>query len=72
MPLHSFGIVGGGDDRAAVEVLAGDVEVQHVRPDDPDVGDLRPLAARALDEPAAISGEDRRTSRPTAIRRAPR
>jgi hypothetical protein len=49
-------VVGGGDDRAAVEVAAGDVEVHHVRADDADVGHRGPLAPRALDEGARDLG----------------
>ena len=50
------GIVGGGDHGASVEVLGGHVEIEHVRPHHADVGDVRPLAARALDEAARDLG----------------
>ena len=49
-PVPLLRVVGGGDDGAAVEVVAGHVVVQHVGADDADVGHLRALRARALDE----------------------
>ena len=49
-PVPLLGVVGGRHDRAAVEVVARDVVVQHVGRDDADVGDRGALRARARDE----------------------
>ena len=49
-PVPLLRVVGGGDDRAPVEVVAPDVVVEHVGADDADVGDRRALRAGAFDE----------------------
>ena len=61
-----------GDLHAAVVPVGGDREVEHVGRNHAVVDDVGALRGRAVDERRGEAGEERRMSRPTAMRFAPR